>query len=84
MLRREEAMDASDGGLIHIRRDLCYRPGVRYDFDKDKDFLGIRPTSGFPSREPTRGPLQVQELKSDLGRIFGDIFLSSLFRFEFN
>jgi hypothetical protein len=59
-------------------------PGVRYDFDKNKDFLGIRPTSGFPSREPTKGPLQVQELKSDLGRIFGDIFLFSLFRFESN
>jgi hypothetical protein len=63
-------MDASDGGLMHIR--------------KDKDFLGIRPTSGFLSREPTKGPLQVQELKSDLGRILGDSFLFSLFRFEFN
>lgn len=59
--KQNETMDASDCGLMHIRRDLCYRPGVRYDFDKDKDFLGIRPTSGYLSREPIKGPLQVQE-----------------------
>jgi hypothetical protein len=73
--KQNETMDASDGGLKHIKRDLCYRPGVRYDFDKDKDFLGIRPISGFLSSEPIKGPLQVQGLKPDLGWIFGDIFL---------